>query len=86
MSRLATLISLPSRSNQEAGEEEAVDVCHPQELRARRIEICGQRRDREIEHGEVHRVKEAGKRDHSEADPLTPAGTRNLFRAHTGCG
>jgi len=54
------------------GQEEAVDVRDPQERRARGPEVGGQQGHREIEDGQVHRVEQAGKRDHGEADPLHP--------------
>ena len=55
--------------DQEPGEEEPVDVGDPQQLGAARLEIAGERRDRQVEHREVHRVEQAGQGDHREPDP-----------------
>jgi hypothetical protein len=61
--------------DQRAGDEKAVEVDDPEELHARRREIRGELGHGEVQDREVHRIKEAGERDHGEADPLAPPGT-----------
>ena len=68
--------------DQGAGHQEAVDVGDPEQLRARRLELRGQRRHRQIENGQVHRVEEARKGDHREPDPLAPPRPGNPGRRH----
>jgi hypothetical protein len=50
--------------DQHAGHHETVDVDDPQQLRARGFQVGAQRRHGEIQHHEVHRVQQAGQRDH----------------------
>ena len=38
------------------------------------LQVGGERRHRERQHGQVHRVDQARQRDHRQADPLAPAG------------
>jgi hypothetical protein len=60
--------------DQEAGNEEAVDVDDPEQLGAARPQVGAERGNREREDREVHRVEQARQRDHGEADPLAPGG------------
>ena len=67
--------------DQQPGDQEAVDVHDPQQLRAARLQVLAQRRQREVEHGQIHRVDQARKRDHGEADPLAAPGPgRTVYR------
>jgi hypothetical protein len=45
--------------DQQPGQQEAVDVRDPEELRAGRFEVGAQLRQRQIENREVHRVQQA---------------------------
>jgi hypothetical protein len=74
-----------AHGDQRARDEEAVDVDDPEELRRGRLEIDAELRDREIEHGEVHRIEQAGQGDHGQPQPV-PA--RRLGRGcrHLGGG
>ena len=58
--------------DEQAGDEEAVDVDDPQQLRARRSQLCADSWDGEVEHGQVHRVDERREGEHAEPDPLPP--------------
>jgi hypothetical protein len=64
--------------DQEPGQEEAVDVGDPQQLRARGVEIGGQRGNGQIEDRQVQRVQEAEQRNDGESDPFSPTGFEAL--------
>ena len=44
---------------------------------AARLEVGAERRQRQVQHRQVHRVEQAGQRDDGEADPLAPRGERS---------
>ena len=67
--------------DQRPGDQKAVDVDDPQQLRAAGLEVRAERRHREVQHGQVHRVEQAGQGDHGEPDPLA---ARRLGAAHAG--
>src|SRR5262249_16055146 len=58
----------------ETGDEKPVDVDDPGGRGGGRGEGSGQRRHRQVEHGEVHGVEQARKREHGEADPFATSG------------
>ena len=66
----ADAVAERAHRDQRARDHEPVDVDDPQQLRAARLEVGADRRQREIEHVEVHRVDQAGERDHGEAEPV----------------
>ena len=58
--------------DEEAGDHEPVDVDDPEQLRTARLEVRAERRHREVQHRQVHRVEQAREREHAEPDPLAP--------------
>ena len=56
--------------DQRAGDHEAVDVDDPEQLGAGRLQVLAQGRHREVQHGQVHRVDDAGEREHARARPI----------------
>ena len=78
----ADTVAERAHRDQEAGQQEAVDVRDPEQLRARGLEIGGQRGHRQIEDGQVHRVEQARQGDHSEPDPLAPPGPGQFCSDH----
>ena len=60
--------------DQAARDQEPVDVDDPQQLRARGLEVRGERRHGEIQDREVHRVEQAGQGDHAQPDPFATPG------------
>ncbi len=78
----ADAIAQRAHGDQEAGHQEAVDVDDPQQLRGRRIEIGADRRQRQVEHGQVHRVDHAGQGDGGQADPFAAGGLGGRGKSH----
>src|SRR5215218_4016959 len=66
--------------DQEPGDHEAVDVGDPQQLGAARLEVFAQGRHGQVQDGQVHRIQQAGEREHGQPDPLTPPGQGGLLR------
>jgi hypothetical protein len=62
--------------DQRARHHEPVDVDDPQQLRAARLEVLADLRDREVKDRQIHHVEHAGERDRAQPDPLAPAGAR----------
>jgi hypothetical protein len=60
--------------DQRASDQEAVDVDDPQELGAGRAQVGAERGQRQVQHGQVHRVEQARQRDHRQPDPLAASG------------
>ena len=83
----ADAVAQRAHRDQEARDHEAVDVDDPQQLRARRLQLGADGRQREVEHREVHRVDHARQRDHCQADPFAARGLGGGWAgsAH-GCG
>jgi hypothetical protein len=59
------------RRDQRSGDEEAVDVDDPEELRAAWLEVRAERRHGEVQQGQVHRIEQTGQGDDGKPDPLT---------------
>ena len=68
-----------------AGDEEAVDVDDPEQLAAARLQVLADRGEREVQHGQVHRVEQAGERDDGESDPLASAGVLGSLGGVMSC-
>jgi hypothetical protein len=66
----ADAVAERAHRDQEAGDEKAVDVDDPEQLCAGRPECGADRRQREVQDREVHRVDRARQRDDGEADPF----------------
>ncbi len=83
---LAAADAIPERAHgdEQAGDQEAVDVDDPEQLRARRRSSALIRGIGEVEHGQVHRVDERGQREHGETDPFAPGRPRRnrVFARH----
>ena len=60
--------------DQQAGDQEPVDVDDPEQLSAARLEVLAERGEREVQHREVHGVDRARKGDHREPEPLAAPG------------
>jgi hypothetical protein len=43
------------------------------------MELLADRRDREVEHRQIHHVEQAREREDGEADPFAPAGSAGLL-------
>ena len=74
----ADAIAERAHGEQRAGNQEAVNVDDPEQLRARGRQIAADCRYREVQHGQVHGVEQRRQEDHGEADPLSSPGL--------GCG
>ena len=70
--------------DQQPGDQEAVDVDDPQQLRAARLEVRAQRGHREVQHREVHRVDQARQGEHGQPDPLAAPGPGPTVFGHAG--
>ena len=68
----ADAVAQRAHRDQQAGDQEAVDVDDPEQLRAARPQVRAQRRQGEVQHRQVHRVEQAGQRDHGQPDPFAP--------------
>ena len=60
----------------EPGDQEPVDVDDPEQLRAAGPQVRADGRHRQVQHRQVHRVEQAGQRDHGEPDPFAPRCSR----------
>ena len=70
----ADAVAQRAHGHQRAGDQEAVDVEHPQQLGRAGLELLRELRHREVQHRQVHGVDQAGQRQHGEADPFPGAG------------
>ena len=64
-----------AHGDQEARDQETVDVHDPQLLDAARREVGGQVRNGQVQHGEIHRDEERGQAEHGQPDPFPPPGS-----------
>jgi hypothetical protein len=72
-----------AHGDQEACDQEAVDVHDPQLLDAARCEVGGQVRNGQVQHGEIHRDEEGGQAEHGQPDPFPPPGSGpRMCRVH----
>ena len=68
--------------DEEARDHEPVDVDDPQQLRAARLEVLADRRDRQVQHRQVHHVEQAREGEDGETDPFAAAGHSDLWVGH----
>ena len=71
-----------AHGDQPSCDQEPVDVHDPEELGARGPQVGGERRHREVEHGQVHGVQQARQRDDGQAEPLLAPRPRGDRSAH----
>ena len=72
----ADAVAERAHRDEEARDQETVDVDDPEQLCACRSQLGTDPRDGEVEHRQVHRIDERGQRQHSEADPFATGGPR----------
>jgi hypothetical protein len=78
----ADAVSEGSHGDEQAGGDEAVDVDDPQQLGGGRPQVGADRRHCEVQDGEVHRVDDAGQRQHGEREPLSASGAAGRSGGH----
>jgi hypothetical protein len=70
----ADAVAEGAHGDQEPRDHEPVDVGDPQQLGAAGPQVGADGRDGQVQHGQVHRVQQAGQREHRQPGPLPPPG------------
>ncbi len=72
---VADAVAERAHRHQQAGQDEGVDVEDPQLLGAAGLQVRADRRDGEVEDGDVHRDEQQGEHQDAESGPFAAAGT-----------